>query len=518
MRRLLLLSVLLLAFPAAARPTTPPPATTPDAARAGRDDLRAPGRFRRPPVAREPKACTSACSAARPSSRPRTTNPDGSYRIKVAIARPGPFHAEAAGRRVAARHVRIVPFLDVELVGPRVAGSPLPLRATLRPTTRDAARPREALGRQELRPAVRPERRRQAGDDAIESFQVVVEDLPSPGSSPSRGRSPSTLRPPSLTFGARSPLVAGLLHRLGALGYEVPGDPRRRSTTTCSRASTPSRRCENLDRTGVVDATFWAHLDNPGSRSRATSSPAAHIEVDKAHQVLYVVRDGQVKLISPVSTAGHRRPLHAGRPVLDLPQGPGYDPSPLGILYKPMYFTGGYAIHGNPSVPPYPASHGCVRVPNFVIDAPVRLRALRRDGLRLLGGGSPAPSLLSCSAGRSPATCVDVGRRDAKVAPLAGRDRRGRAGALGESDDQRHPRRARSSHKLFAVATLGRRIPRRPRIDFGRASGGPDRRRPALQHRLRAPRRERDRERRPDRRASSASAHPSLAEHVSRPA
>ena len=47
---------------------------------------------------------------------------------------------------------------------------------------------------------------------------------------------------------------------------------------------------------------------------------------------------------------------------------PGYDPSPLGVLYKPMYFYGGYAIHGNPSVPPYPASHGCVRVPNFVAD------------------------------------------------------------------------------------------------------------------------------------------------------
>ena len=31
-----------------------------------------------------------------------------------------------------------------------------------------------------------------------------------------------------------------------------------------------------------------------------------------------------------------------------------------------MYFTGGYAIHGNPSVPPYPASHGCVRVPMWV--------------------------------------------------------------------------------------------------------------------------------------------------------
>jgi lipoprotein-anchoring transpeptidase ErfK/SrfK len=27
------------------------------------------------------------------------------------------------------------------------------------------------------------------------------------------------------------------------------------------------------------------------------------------------------------------------------------------------YFTGGYALHEYPDVPPYPASHGCVRVP-----------------------------------------------------------------------------------------------------------------------------------------------------------
>jgi len=44
----------------------------------------------------------------------------------------------------------------------------------------------------------------------------------------------------------------------------------------------------------------------------------------------------------------------------------GFDPSPLGTLYDPMYFRGSYAIHGNPSVPPYPASHGCVRVPMWL--------------------------------------------------------------------------------------------------------------------------------------------------------
>jgi lipoprotein-anchoring transpeptidase ErfK/SrfK len=32
------------------------------------------------------------------------------------------------------------------------------------------------------------------------------------------------------------------------------------------------------------------------------------------------------------------------------------------------YFNGGDAIHGYPSVPPYAASHGCLRVP--IPDAP----------------------------------------------------------------------------------------------------------------------------------------------------
>jgi lipoprotein-anchoring transpeptidase ErfK/SrfK len=33
------------------------------------------------------------------------------------------------------------------------------------------------------------------------------------------------------------------------------------------------------------------------------------------------------------------------------------------ILYRTMTFHGNFAIHGYHSVPTYPASHGCVRVP-----------------------------------------------------------------------------------------------------------------------------------------------------------
>jgi len=35
----------------------------------------------------------------------------------------------------------------------------------------------------------------------------------------------------------------------------------------------------------------------------------------------------------------------------------------LGTLYDPQYFYKGWAIHGSNSVPAYPASHGCIRLP-----------------------------------------------------------------------------------------------------------------------------------------------------------
>ncbi|MEM9655792.1 MAG: L,D-transpeptidase family protein [Actinomycetota bacterium] len=40
----------------------------------------------------------------------------------------------------------------------------------------------------------------------------------------------------------------------------------------------------------------------------------------------------------------------------------------IGRLYNPLYFRGGIAFHGATSVPLYPASHGCVRVPMHIAE------------------------------------------------------------------------------------------------------------------------------------------------------
>jgi len=102
------------------------------------------------------------------------------------------------------------------------------------------------------------------------------------------------------------------------------------------------------------------------------------VEVDLTRQLLYRVEDGAVVDIIPISSGNGEPYANAtGRMVrARTPRGSftfykhyqGWRISYLGGLYRPWYFSGGYAIHGSGSVPPYPASHGCVRVPNWEAD------------------------------------------------------------------------------------------------------------------------------------------------------
>jgi L,D-transpeptidase catalytic domain len=365
-RRLLPLAAVLVAVPAAAAGTADNPAssltlTAPGATTYGHQ-INFLGRLT-PAVAgtrvRLLRGSTFVSSA--------TTRADGGYAMKVRVAQPGPFHAEAAGVASEPVTVRIVPFLDTAIIGARVAGSPLSLTARLRPMYAGTLRITVERPDGTFSAHFGPSADVALGTRSIETFRVVVETLPHAGFAAVSRTVPVALRPPSLSLGSRSPLVTEFLNRLKAVGYEIPGDTSEFGYDALESVYA-FEKVEGLDRIGVADATFWARLDHPRVPQPRYLQPAAHIEVDKTKQVLYVVRGGKVIHISPVSTAG--------LPGRFTPEGrfaiyrkvPGYDPSPLGILYKPMYFTGGYAIHGNPSVPPYPASHGCIRVPNFVIE------------------------------------------------------------------------------------------------------------------------------------------------------
>jgi PKD repeat protein len=121
-------------------------------------------------------------------------------------------------------------------------------------------------------------------------------------------------------------------------------------------AVTAFQKLHGLARTGAVDARVWAELER-ATVPRARH-PGDHIEVSKGLQVLFVVRDGEVALVSTVSTgATGNTPLGHFRVYSKVP---GYNAKEM---FYSSFFIGGFAIHGYHSVPAYPASHGCVRIP-----------------------------------------------------------------------------------------------------------------------------------------------------------
>ena len=293
---------------------------------------------------------------------------DGTYRFQVSIGRPGPFHTTAAGVSSKPLLVRIVPELRTKLVGSRVVGSPLTLVARLQPAEAGDVRVRVVRdGSYAYRSSFAARARVRLGTTSPAPFAVAVDVLPAKGYGYVGERIRVALRAPTIAYGYRGLFVTTLLDRLRELGYAAPS-PRMVFDSDVQQAVYAFQKAQRLERTGMADTAFWRRLARPAAIAPRYRLPASHIEIDKTRQILMVVRNGRAVLVSPVSTAGiagYYTPVGRfaiGRKV------PGYDPSPLGVLYKPMYFYGGYAIHGNPSVPPYPASHGCVRVPNFVAD------------------------------------------------------------------------------------------------------------------------------------------------------
>ncbi len=167
-----------------------------------------------------------------------------------------------------------------------------------------------------------------------------------------------------------------LQRRLRDLGYWL-GAPDGTYGGLTVQAVTAFQKVEELGRDGIAGPATLAALDQAG-RPSARSDGGDLIEVDKAHQVLKVVRDGRVQWVVNTSTGTEKPYTVNGRTELaDTPPGRwqvgrvvnGLDTGPLGSLYWPRYFhPDGIAVHGYHSVPAYAASHGCVRVSEPAMD------------------------------------------------------------------------------------------------------------------------------------------------------
>jgi lipoprotein-anchoring transpeptidase ErfK/SrfK len=176
---------------------------------------------------------------------------------------------------------------------------------------------------------------------------------------------------PTLRLGARGSAVVTLQKRLVALHYFDVSAADGVFGPNTYHAVVAFQKVQGLGRDGIVGPATWAKLARPYVPAPRYRLAAASLEVNLARQVLYYVRNGAIQRIIDASTGSGKWYYSQGRWAKAVtPTGRfkiysrynGWQSGPLGSLYRPNYFYGGYAVHGMTSVPAYPASHGCVRM------------------------------------------------------------------------------------------------------------------------------------------------------------
>ena len=183
------------------------------------------------------------------------------------------------------------------------------------------------------------------------------------------------------TFSVLAPAAFGqkmstldIEQRLNDLGYWITKVDGKSDDST-RQAIIAFQKVEGRKRTGVLSAADTALLQNASRPTPKYASGPAHVEVDIGRQVLlYVGDDGVVQKVISVSTGSEKKYFDENEwQVAHTTRGNfkvqwkynGVRKASLGDLYYPSYFNGGIAVHGSPSIPPFPASHGCVRIPMF---------------------------------------------------------------------------------------------------------------------------------------------------------
>jgi peptidoglycan hydrolase-like protein with peptidoglycan-binding domain len=176
-------------------------------------------------------------------------------------------------------------------------------------------------------------------------------------------------KPKKLKTGAKGAEVLALQARLTELGY-WNGKADGKFGGTTQQAVFALQKAAKVGRDGVVGPKTQQALDQ-GVRPKARSTSGKVVEIDLRRQLLLLVADGEIEQVFNTSTGSNSYYEQDGETYLaDTPRGKfkvgrqidGWRDAPLGLLWRPKYFNGGIAVHGAPSVPAHPASHGCARV------------------------------------------------------------------------------------------------------------------------------------------------------------
>ena len=187
---------------------------------------------------------------------------------------------------------------------------------------------------------------------------------------------PKPKAPAKLRSGSEGAAVKALQRRLHELGYQVQAADGHFGPET-HHSVVAFQKVNRLGRDGVVGPITRKALERPRAPKPRSTKAGFHVEADLTLQVVYMVRDGKiVEILDASSASGQNYTVDGDVRLAVTPQGSfviqrkidAWRRSKLGLLYRPAYFTGGYALHGAYSVPPFPASHGCIRITTTAMD------------------------------------------------------------------------------------------------------------------------------------------------------
>ena len=196
----------------------------------------------------------------------------------------------------------------------------------------------------------------------VRSGKLVVrgahEATPALGALAARARTVVDVIPRSVKPGSTKRAVMALQRRLARLGYVV-GDQGSFDGRT-QRAVLAFRKLTGMRRTMEASRPVMRAIANgKGAFKIRRRDRGRHIEADLTRQVIALIEGGEVRRIYPISSGAPSTPTVLGsfRVYLKTP-----GTNAKGMVHS-AYFIRGYATHGFYTVPIYPASHGCLRVP-----------------------------------------------------------------------------------------------------------------------------------------------------------
>ena len=201
--------------------------------------------------------------------------------------------------------------------------------------------------------------------DGIKSVNVVAggepverDVAPADFAKPQQG--PNFKTPPA---GAKSASTKRLQERLADLQYLPRSAVDGKDGYRTQQAVMAFQAWEGLDRDGVAGPITQAALETAKSPRPGKSGPSRRMEVYRDKGVTLLIAHGRVKRAIHSSSGAPGTSTPAGTFEVFRKENPSWSvPVQVWLPYA-SYFTGGIAFHEFPDVPPFPASHGCIRLP-----------------------------------------------------------------------------------------------------------------------------------------------------------